>query len=321
MNIHAKTIQVGAIAILITTVIAVGVQKFCMVAQSGPVIGIIQTASHPALDAVSQSFQEELARLYGSDVVCRVQNGQGSVQQLSAIASQFSQDQTVSLLFCIATRAVQAALATGAAQPIVFSAVTDASLLPLDTARGGITGHCDMIDLERYATFVCKSLPFKTIALLYNPADMSSVAMVDTSKSIFEKNGKQVLLSAVTTESEMPLVAATTCPKVDAIFCPLDGTVAVTIDVLAHHALQNKKPVFVCDAMLLRDGILCAGGISYHTLGIQGAQAAVSILKGESTASQIPIVQRVETEILFHAPTAQKLVIQVPEGCILQKGE
>jgi putative ABC transport system substrate-binding protein len=320
MNIQSKIIQIGAISILVGAFVALAAKKLLIKPQSGPVVGIIQTASHPALDAVARGFQEELARLYEGAVSCRVQNGEGNVQQLSAIASQFSYDSSVSLLFCIATRAAQAALSVGAGQPIVFSAVTDASVLPLTTARAGITGHCDMIDIERYVRCICTNIPLKTVTILYNPADMSSVAMVNTSKSLFEKQGKKVLLSAVVTESEMPLVAATACQKADAIFCPLDGTVAVTIDVLAHHAAQNNKPVFVCDGMLLRDGILCAGGVSYHALGVKSAQSAARILKGDCLASQIPIVDRVETDIVFHGPTARKLVIQVPEGCIIQEG-
>lgn len=68
---------------------------------------------------------------YGIRVQFRVQNREGNTQQLYAIASQFSQNEAIPLSFCIATHAVQAALSVEAPQLIIFSAVTDASVLKL----------------------------------------------------------------------------------------------------------------------------------------------------------------------------------------------
>jgi len=294
--------------------------RFCMQSSfAGPIIGIILTASHTALDAVRHNFEAEVIRLYGAPVQFRVQNGEGNTQQLYSIASQFSQNESMSLLFCIATRAVQAALSVEAPQPIIFSAVTDASVLKLETSTAQVTGNCDMIDLQKYIDCICHHVPLETIAIVFNPADLSSVAMVETCTRFFVAAGKKIVRCAVAVESEMPLVAATACTKADGIFCPIDNTVAVAIDVLAQQAKEASIPLMVCDGMLLRDGVLCAGGVSYAELGKAGAQSAVALLKGKKTVQELPVAHQAPAEIVFHTPTAQRLGVIVPAN-VLVKG-
>ncbi len=316
MNNHTikfKNIFV-ATSLLCLVVVGYVFYKPASAAPGSKVIGIIQTASHPALDSVRVNFMEELRRLHGPGVDFKIQNGEGNVQQLHAIASQFSQDSSISLLFCVATRAVQAVLAAEATQPVVFSAVTDASWLNLKTSIGGVTGICDMIDLEPYVAFICRHVACETIAIIFNPSDLGSLAMVDSSEIFFKQLGKKVLRCAVTIESEMPLVAASAFQNADAVFCPLDSTVAVTIDMVTQHALQAKKPLMVCDNTLLHEGVFCAGGVSYASLGKQGARAALAILEGECTPRQIPIQNKTVTEIVLYGPTARQFLAELPAG-------
>ncbi len=54
------------------------------------VIGILQTASHPALDAARDSFIAELKNKIGDSVTFVLQNAQGSIANAHAIAEAFS---------------------------------------------------------------------------------------------------------------------------------------------------------------------------------------------------------------------------------------
>ncbi len=62
-------------------------------------IGILQTASHPALDASRDGFVEELQHTIGN-IAFVIQNAQGSVTHAHAIAQQISRKQTITGIFC-----------------------------------------------------------------------------------------------------------------------------------------------------------------------------------------------------------------------------
>ena len=309
------------LAIGLALIVAVGslIIMFTKKQHHGPAIGIIQIASHPALDAVRKGFEEQVRARYGDTMRFKIQNAEGSAQQAFAIAHQFAQDESIKLLFCIATRSAQAALAAQAPQPIVFSAVTDVSTLSVEDAKAGITGNCDMIDIDAYIKTIHNTCPgIKKIGVVYNSADLSASVMVDTCARLFKSCGIQVVRLTVTSEVEMPLVAALAFQDTDAVFCPIDNTVAVTIDVLAAQAIEHKRPLFVCDALLLRDGVLCAGGVNYNSLGKAGGDSAIAILHDGLSSSDIPIALQAPSEIVFHSVAAQRLHIAIPDGASVQ---
>ena len=71
-------------------------------------IGILQTASHPALDASRDGFIEELKNKMGNNIEFITQNAQGSIAQAHAIAQQFHANKHINGFFAIATPAAQA---------------------------------------------------------------------------------------------------------------------------------------------------------------------------------------------------------------------
>src|SRR5579872_4912514 len=66
-------------------------------------VGIIQTASHPALDAAREGFIAQLKNNIGSDVDFVVRNGEGSVNALYSIAQHFHARADINAVYAIAT--------------------------------------------------------------------------------------------------------------------------------------------------------------------------------------------------------------------------
>src|SRR5436190_7684961 len=87
-------------------------------------IGILQTASHPALDAARQGFIDEIQSQVNDKVNFVINNGQGSISTIHTIAQQFHAKQDIDGIFAIATPAVQAMVSIEKEKPICIAAVS-----------------------------------------------------------------------------------------------------------------------------------------------------------------------------------------------------
>ena len=75
-------------------------------------IGILQTASHPALDAARDGFMAELNQLLPQQVDYIINNAQGSIPQAHTIAQQFHANTTCIGAACTVPRVYSSALTT-----------------------------------------------------------------------------------------------------------------------------------------------------------------------------------------------------------------
>ena len=82
------------IVIIFFLIIGVGVMKLRQRTQLHKenhvcTIGILQTASHPALDAAREGFMTAIKEKVGDRIDFVIRNGQGSISNIHAIAQQF----------------------------------------------------------------------------------------------------------------------------------------------------------------------------------------------------------------------------------------
>src|SRR5690242_20351632 len=81
-------------------------------------IGILQTASHPALDATRQGFVDSIKNTI-KNVEFIIYNGEGSISQLHTMAHSFHINKNIDAIFAIATPAAQAIVHTEKEKPII----------------------------------------------------------------------------------------------------------------------------------------------------------------------------------------------------------
>jgi ABC-type uncharacterized transport system substrate-binding protein len=80
----------------------------------------------------------------------------------------------------------------------------------------------------------------------------------------------------------------------------------------AWHLLQ-KKPLFICDNLLVTSGVLAAaGGINYTECGHQAARLAAKVIKEKLKPASLGVVTMPSTAIVMHKKTQEFLEIQVP---------
>lgn len=279
-------------------------------------IGLVQMMEHPSLDEIREAFLAELkAQGYDdSKVVIDYQNGQGDMGTLNTIAQKFVGD-GVDMIVAIATPAAQAAAAATDSTPIIFSAVTDpvdAGLVSdLGAPDRNLTGTSDAIPVDRIFALADELTPgIKTYGLLYNNGESNSVSVIRDVKDALSAAGIAFEEATVINSSEVTTAAQSLVGKVDAIFSPIDNTVAYAMPNLAQIAIEAKLPVYVAADSMVNDGGLATVGVNYTQLGKQTAQMAAEVLSGKPV-SEVPVQVLSEYATVVNPDTAAAIGVDV----------
>lgn len=262
-------------------------------------VGIMQFMEHPSLNEIRDAFTAELAALGYDDskIEITVQNGQGDFSNLNSIAQKFVGEK-MDLIVAIATPSAQAAAAVTTSTPILFSAVTDpvaAGLVAdLKAPGGNITGTSDAIPVQSIFELAKRLTPnVKKFGFIYNSGESNSISVITDAKAYCDANGITYAEGTVTNSGEVQQTGLQLLSECDALFAPIDNTVASAMPNLAAIATEQKKPVYVAADSMVADGGLATVGINYTRLGKETAAMAKEILDGKSPA-EIPV--RVMTE-------------------------
>ena len=288
--------------------------------QADYTVGILQYTSHSSLDEIAAAIQSELeqqAQAAGVTVNVELKNGQGDAATINDICKMFVSDQ-VDLIIPIATPAATAAAAAvqGTDIPLVYSAVTDpvAAQLAKSMEEPGenMTGTSDYIDTAKILDLVLANNPdTKTIGLIYNLAETNSVTTIEGLRPALREKGSEAVESTVTTPGEVQMAAQNLVSKgVDAIFVPIDNTVASAMGVLADEAIKAGKPVYVAADSMVNDGGLATVGVNYTNLGTQTADMLLKVLTG-TPVCEVPVEVLKENAVVVNEETAAAIGVDV----------
>lgn len=286
--------------------------------QADYTVGILQYTSHSSLDEIAAAIQSELeqqAQTAGVTISVELKNGQGDAATINDICKMFVSD-GVDLIIPIATPAATAAAAAvqGTDIPLVYSAVTDpvAAQLAESMEEPGenMTGTSDYIDTAKILDLVLANNPdTRTLGLIYNLGETNSAATIESLRPVLEEKGIQAVESTVTTPGEVQMAAQNLISQgVDAIFVPIDNTVASAMSVLADEAIKGGVPVYTAADSMVRDGGLATTGVNYTKLGELTAQMAVQVLQGEDPAT-MPVQVLNDGIVTVNTTTAKALGI------------
>jgi len=306
--------------ILITVAIALGVGLIIIKRIKQPTnkaaytVGILQTASHPALDAARDGFIEELKNKMGKDVAFVIQNAQGSVAQAHGMAQQFYANKAMSAFFAIATPAAQAMSAVEKERPIIITAVTDPFALGLMHPTGNVCGTNDMIDVKSEIDVLTQLAPHaQNIGLLYTAGEANSIALIKKMRLELEARGLTAIDFAIGSETDLHTMIELACRKSDVILAPTDNTIASTITAIVAITLKHKKPLIVSDNMLVTFGALAARGVDYKAGGKKSAQIAYKVIVEGKKPYELPIEQAESEHVFINQATLASLGLTIPD--------
>jgi putative ABC transport system substrate-binding protein len=277
-------------------------------------IGILQTASHPALDAAREGFMATIQEM-GDQVEFVIRNGQGAISTIHALAQQFHAKGETDAVFAIATPAAQAMISVEKETPIIIAAVSVTPDRVADFSASNLCGVSDAIDVRAEVAAMKGLLPesIKTVGIIFCSAEVNSVATSQIMVAELEKAGYTPVLCSVASEIDMEPAIASAVRKVDALLAPTDNVVANSIALIADIAAKANKPLIVSDNLLVKQGALMARGVDYYESGKQAGDIALQILVDKKKPQAIGIVQADSKEIYVNKQKLEQLGLTVSD--------
>lgn len=276
-------------------------------------VAIIQTASHPALDAARDGFITSLQEKLGADIGFTIRNGEGSINTLYAIAQQFHARQDIDAVYAIATPAAQAMASIEKTKPIIIAAVTVSPESAISFDAPNICGVSDMINVRAEIEAMQQLLPnIRTVGIIFNTAETNAVTTSKVMVVELERAGYTPITIGVASESDIEPAVISALRRVDALIAPTDNSIANTIALISDLARKAEKPVIVSDNMLVKHGPLMARGVDYYQAGVDAAHIALQLLIDHKKPYELPILGADTKEIFVNMQTAAALNIIIP---------
>lgn len=284
-----------------------------------PLIGIVQIAVHPALDAAREGFLKALEDngiVDGAQVVIDYRNAQGSQDLLGSIADHFIA-QEADLVLAIATPSAQALAGKTKKIPILATAVTDfvESGLAESKEKPGfnVSGTTDMNPIKEQIELIQMMAPdTKSVGLIYSASEANSVLQAKLARALIEAAGMQYVEVTVNSTNDVEQAAQSIVERVDALYIPTDNTVASSLPIVHKEALKRRMPIFCSEAGQVLNGGTATLGIDYWKLGYQTGLMALKVLAGEAVSS-MPIEAQSEFEYTINKTMCEEIGLAIPE--------
>ena len=304
-------IIITALILLSVTIITLKKQK----TETLYKIGILQTASHPALDQACKGFIDELKNQLGYSVEFVIQNAQGSTSNAYTMAQKFHNDPSITALYAIATPAVQACAAVEKVKPIFISAVTDPESLGILHPTTNICGTNDMIDVQSQVAMLTELVPSaQMIAIIYTTGELNSQKLAALLKKELVENNKQVIEYTINSEMDLPVVLEQALHKSDLILAPTDNTIVCAMPFVAQKCLEARKPLIVCDNPSVGQKALACKGVDYYLSGKKTGSIAYDILVKKIQPYEIKITSCPAEHTMINQETLHALGLTIPES-------
>ena len=283
-------------------------------------IGIIQYMSHPSLD---NCYNGVISALESSGLQYTVDYQIGSGNSADSDCTNFAKNMVAAnydMIIAIATPAAKSAFAAtdDTEIPVIFCAVSDpvaAGLVESMDAPGYLcTGTSDVLDLEAQVALIKAMQPeVKSIGILYTSSEDNSITNLKNFKAICDKEGIEVIATAVQGASDIPSAAEELASKVDCINNFTDNNVVNNLSVVLTAADKYVIPVYGSEEEQVINGCLASVSIDYVALGRVTGEMAVSVLKGED-ASTMAVKTITEATPVINSSVLKKLGLSTPEG-------
>lgn len=285
-------------------------------------IGIIKIVEHNSLNTIEESIIRQLEKLGyadGENAEITALSAQNDPSNVPAMMDSFVADGT-DVVIAITTPVASVALNYADQIPVLFSAVStpvEAGLTTsLEKPDKNVTGTCDAVPVEKIFDMARELTPdIKTVGLIYNSAEDSSVANIENAKKYCDDNGLKYVEANVENSSAIQQAAESLVTKCDAIFSPTDNTVAEGMSVLSQVCADAKIPCYVGADSMVQDGGFATIGIKYEDLGIETANMAKKILDG-TKVEDIPVLVFDDLSTYVNTTIAEKIGVKLPDSLL-----
>ncbi|HGK9232414.1 TPA: ABC transporter substrate binding protein [Streptococcus pneumoniae] len=251
-------------------------------------IGVLQFVSHPSLDLIYKGIQDGLAEEGYKDDQVKIDfmNSEGDQSKVATMSKQ------------------------------LVALVKD-----LKKPGGNITGVSDHNPAQQQVELIKALTPnVKTIGALYSSSEDNSKTQVEEFKAYAEKAGLTVETFAVPSTNEIASTVTVMTSKVDAIWVPIDNTIASGFPTVVSSNQSSKKPIYPSATAMVEVGGLASVVIDQHDLGVATGKMIVQVLKGAKPADT-PVNVFSTGKSVINKKIAQELGITIPEFVLKEAGQ
>lgn len=289
-------------------------------------VGVLQFVSHPSLDLIYKGIQDGLAEEGYKDDQLKIDfmNSEGDQSKVATMSKQLVANGN-DLVVGIATPAAQGLASATKDLPVIMAAITDpigANLVKdLKKPGGNITGVSDHNPAQQQVELIKALTPnVKTIGALYSSSEDNSKTQVEEFKAYAEKAGLTVETFAVPSTNEIVSTVNVMTSKVDAIWVPIDNTIASAFSTVVSSNQSAKKPIYPSATAMVEAGGLASVVVDQHDLGVATGKMIAQVLKGAKPADT-PVNVFSTGKSVINKKLAQELGITIPESVLKEAGQ
>ena len=280
-------------------------------------VGVLQFVTHPALDEIYGGIKEGLADEGYADAKINFYNAQADQSKVTTMSGQLV-DQKNDVLIGIATPSAQGLANATSDVPVIMGAVSDpvgAKLVKkVKKPDGNVTGVSDKFPVAKEIDLIKQMTPnVKKIGILYSSSEDNSKSQVADFKKVATKQGYEVSEYAVSSTNDITTTVNVALSKVDALYVPVDNTIASAFPTVIELSNAAKIPVFPSVDTMVEQGGLAAVTINQHDLGVATGKMAAQVLKGKKV-SELPVEFYDTTKPVINETAAKTLGITIPES-------
>ena len=285
-------------------------------------IGVLQLLSHPALDAIYKGLQDELKNEgyeVGKNLEIDLQNAQGDQSNLASMSEKLVSGGN-NILVGITTPATLALANNTKETPIIMGGITypvEAGLIASESKPGNnITGVSDRTPIKQQLEIMKQVVPtLKTVGILYTSSEDNSVKQAKQAEEDAKALGLEVKVATIANTNDIQQVTESLASQVDAIFVPIDNTIASAMATVTQVTDAVKVPVFPSADTMVADGGVLGVGVDQYQIGVETAKVVVKVLKGANPADT-PITLANKGVVYVNEEKAKKLGITIPESIL-----
>ena len=282
-------------------------------------VGVLQLLSHPALDQIYKGLEDGLKKEgyeVGQNLKIDLQNAQGDQSNLASMGQKLVTDNN-DILVGITTPATLSLSNATKDKPIIMGGITypvEAGLIKAEDKPGNnITGVSDITPIKQQLEIMKKVLPnMKKVGILYTASEDNSVKQAQEAEKLAKELGLEVKVSTVANTNDIQQVTESLASETDAIFVPIDNTIASAMATVVKVTDAKKIPVFPSADTMVADGGLLGLGVDQYQIGVETAKVVAKVLKGADT-KDMPIVLANEGVIYLNEAKAKQLGIEIPK--------
>ena len=282
-------------------------------------VGVLQLLSHPALDQIYKGLEDGLKKEgyeVGKNLKIDLQNAQGDQSNLASMGQKLVTDNN-DILVGITTPATLSLSNATKDKPIIMGGITypvEAGLIKTEDKPGNnITGVSDRTPIKQQLEIMKKVLPkMKKVGILYTASEDNSVKQAQEAEKLAKELGLEVKVSTVANTNDIQQVTESLASQTDAIFIPIDNTIASAMATVVKVTDAKKIPVFPSADTMVADGGLLGLGVDQYQIGVETAKVVAKVLKGADT-KDMPIVLANEGVIYLNEAKAKQLGIEIPK--------